>query len=301
MAEPTHRPAGAGSSTIDEAAVVFAALSRSGALSAQSQPRVIALVERFCAFATRAFAIDSLQKVSLHVAKAFVRAPSAAGQPSVATMHLRRSVLRLLFRTARELGLADHDPTLDLVLPPRSSLRARPLTDEEVALCRAASMHSLDGDAAAGRRGRWRRRQLGPLRSATSGLGTWISEQRRVWVHGSSKAEPRWAPLTDWGATQLERRLATVAGETRTSRSSTTGRRGSDYHRQAASCVAIGEVLRRAGLAAEPDVRPVSVTAWVGRQVLAETGRIDEVARRLGMRSLDRTAALIGWDWTDRD
>jgi integrase/recombinase XerC len=58
-------------------------------------------------------------------------------------------------------------------------------------------------------------------------------------------------------------------------------------------------VLRRAGLASEPDVRPVSVPAWVGVQVLAETGRIDEVARRLGVRSLDRAAALIGWDWTE--
>jgi len=30
---------------------------------------------------------------------------------------------------------------------------------------------------------------------------------------------------------------------------------------------------------------------------LDETGRIDEVARRLGMHSLDRAAQLIGFDW----
>jgi hypothetical protein len=47
----------------------------------------------------------------------------------------------------------------------------------------------------------------------------------------------------------------------------------------------------------EPDVRPASVAAWAGRRILAETGRIDEVARRLGMVSLDRTARFIAFDW----
>ena len=61
--------------------------------------------------------------------------------------------------------------------------------------------------------------------------------------------------------------------------------------------MAIADVLARAGLAAEPDVRPLSVVAWAGRQILDETGRIDDVARRLGMRSLDRAAQLIGFDW----
>jgi hypothetical protein len=40
--------------------------------------------------------------------------------------------------------------------------------------------------------------------------------------------------------------------------------------------------------------------AWAGRQILAEKGRIEVVARRLGMASLDRAAALIGFDWRDQ-
>jgi integrase/recombinase XerC len=43
----------------------------------------------------------------------------------------------------------------------------------------------------------------------------------------------------------------------------------------------------------------LSVTAWAGATILRETCRIDEAARRLGMRSLDRTAALVGWQWDD--
>jgi hypothetical protein len=39
--------------------------------------------------------------------------------------------------------------------------------------------------------------------------------------------------------------------------------------------------------------------AWAGRCIFSETSRIDEVAKRTGMRSLDRAALLIGWEWMD--
>jgi len=58
-------------------------------------------------------------------------------------MQLRRSALRLLFRTARELDLLDGDPTVDLVLPSRTNESARPLTDEEVEQCRRVCLHDL--------------------------------------------------------------------------------------------------------------------------------------------------------------
>ena len=74
---------------------------------------------------------------------------------------------------------------------------------------------------------------------------------------------------------------------------------GSGESRQAASCVAITETLERAGLAREPDVRPLSIVAWAGRRIFTETGRIDEVAKRTGVRSLDGAARLIGWEWMD--
>ena len=68
---------------------------------------------------------------------------------------------------------------------------------------------------------------------------------------------------------------------------------------QSSSSMAICDTLARAGLGDEPDVRPLSVTAWAGVKMFEQTGRIDTVARRLGMRSLDRAALLIGWDWTN--
>lgn len=63
---------------------------------------------------------------------------------------------------------------------------------------------------------------------------------------------------------------------------------------QVSSCIAIGDTLVRAGLGAERDVRPASVAAWAGIRDFTATGQIEHVARRLGIRSLDRTARFIG-------
>jgi hypothetical protein len=37
--------------------------------------------------------------------------------------------------------------------------------------------------------------------------------------------------------------------------------------------------------------------AWRGAAALAEGSSIDEVARMLGIRSLDAAASFIAWDW----
>jgi hypothetical protein len=293
-----EKPTGASAAALErERDAVIDALQESGVLSAQSLPRVVDLFELFCAFADRVFSLGSLSAVSTPVVSDFVHTPTAEGPPSTATMHLRRTTIRLVFRTARSLGLADSDPTLDLDLPPRSSLRTRPLTNDEVELCRMASLRSLTSTRLAAA---WalaeasaRTAELGHIRADHLDLGA-----GRVRLHGSPRVESRWAPLSEWGRVQLERRLRAIGGSDPAQPVLYEGA-GGDYHRQAASCVTIKDILRRAGLATESDVRPLSVTAWAGRQVLAETGQIDEVARRLGFRSLDGAARLIDWDWRD--
>jgi hypothetical protein len=45
--------------------------------------------------------------------------------------------------TQRQLGAYDCDPTIDLVLPPRSFLAVRPLTDDEIVVCRSFSLQTL--------------------------------------------------------------------------------------------------------------------------------------------------------------
>ncbi|MFJ9619748.1 hypothetical protein [Streptomyces noursei] len=61
--------------------------------------------------------------------------------------------------------------------------------------------------------------------------------------------------------------------------------------------MALCDLLIRIGLADEPDVTPSSITAWAGVEVFEQTGGIQEVARHLGLRSLDRAAPVIGHTW----
>jgi integrase/recombinase XerC len=266
-------------------------------LSEQSERRLLDVIGRFLRYVDRA-GVDSLGDVSPDLARGFVLARSGRTNvsPSVATSHLRRSALRLLFRVLRQMSLVEHDPTLDLVLPPRSSLQARPLTDDEIALGRSYSLHSLIETR---RPAAWALAEASARSSEIPGVCVrdFDLAAGRVWLAGGTKVEPRWASLTTWGGQALERRLQAIG--TDPDMPLVYEGRGSPESRQASACDAIGETLRRAGLGTEPDVRPLSVTAWAGQKVLDETGRIDAVARALGMRSLDRAATLIGWDWTE--
>ena len=295
VAEDTRLPAEA--CLGGELAQVARKLVAEGELAPESRPRVLGLVDRFGGFAGRAVGVASLVEVTRVHVEAFVRSASASGElPSVATMRLRRSTLRLLFRTARDLGFVEGDPTLDLVLPSRANETARQLTDLEVQRCQRAALEDLTstrlvvpwalGEATA------RTAEIPHLCVGDLDLGG-----GRVWIHGSSKTEPRWGSLTKWGVAQLQRHLREhppVNDE------ASLTYRGSENpeSRRAHSSQAIRETLQCAGLSNDPHVRPASLAAWAGRRVLSRNGRIDAAARALGMRSLDGTARLVGWDWT---
>jgi integrase/recombinase XerC len=279
---------------------VVCRLISEGALSAESRPRLLGLVDRFRVFVVRAFGVASLSDVTAVHVEAFVRSASAQDAlPSVATMRLRRSTLRLLFRTARELGLIEGDPTLDLVLPSRTNEAARALTDLEVQRCRRAALEDLTSTRLAVP---W---ALGEATARTAEIphlrvGDLDLAGGRVWVHGSSNTAARWGSLSIWGVGQLDRHLrdrpSANDDASLTHRSSEK-----PESRRAHSSQAIRETLQRAGLATDPYVRPASLAAWAGRQVLCATGRIDATARALGMRSLDGAARFIGWSWTRGD
>ena len=271
-----------------------------GGMSSESEPRVLSLMSRFGEFVERGFELHSLTQVEpVHVGE-FIRAPSASGvEPSVATMRLRRSTLRLLFRTARELGIVDGDPTIDITLPPRRNEAARPLTDREVEVCRRASLEGLTstrlsvpwalGEATA------RTAEIPHLRRSDFDLA-----RGRVWIHGSSNSDARWGQLTGWGAGQLARQLDRHAGREDDWLLAYPGS-GNLESRRSYSAQAIRETMQRAGLFEDPRVRPGSLAAWAGVRVLDATGRVDEVARALGMRSLDGAARAINWNWADAE
>src|ERR1700737_4821410 len=88
---------------------------RRSKLTDQSTHRMTELLVRFTIFLDKGLRLSSVEQISAEQASKFVRAgistPAGPQRPSVATMHLRRSALRLYFRELRQLGLYDGDPT----------------------------------------------------------------------------------------------------------------------------------------------------------------------------------------------
>src|SRR5439155_15102070 len=156
----------------------------------ESADRVGRTLLRLASFVERRGGVTVLSQVAPADVEAFVRARSLTGdEPSAAMMHHRRSSVRLLFRMARLMGIDVGDPTLDVDLPPRSSLPCRPLTDAEVALCRSWSLHTLRDTR---QPAAWalaetgaRTSELPHLRASDVDLDT-----GSVWVQGSPRLEP---------------------------------------------------------------------------------------------------------------
>ena len=277
--------------SIDDARNQLRELER---ITGQSARRCDEVLGRFALFAERAFKVTELTHIDADCIEQFVKAKIKGALPSTATMHMRRSVLRLMFRVAHEsFGFSD-DPTRFLELPPRTMSSARPLTDDEVALGRSYSMHTL---TATRQPAAW---ALGEATATTAELPHITVDDldlvnARVWLHGSRKRAARWGQLGQWGVTQLDRRVSSL---TNTKHLIYRGA-GSEESQQASCCTALKETLIRAGLDAEPDVRPASLAAWAGTAVLAESGRIEVVARRLGIRSLDAAAQFINFNWSE--
>lgn len=269
-------------------------LERRWASEAQVR-RLVRLAERFERFCFDGFGLSDLDEISTAVAWGFVTAADADGCPAGASLQrARRSSVRALYLCGREIGVTSIDPTTDVRLPALSRLRARPLTDDEVIECRAASAWSLTSS---------RRSVAWGLAEATCRSGEVPNvlagdvdvETGSLIIRGGGRCRPRIGQLTDWGREQISQQVSQGADpDAPLIYSGETARLGGLVSANSA----ISQVLQRAGLVDEPDVRPSSVVAWAGTKVLERTGRIELVADALGLASLDSAASFIGWDWS---
>ena len=83
------------------------------------------------------------------------------------------------------------------------------MTDDEIVVCRSISLQTV---TATGQPAAW---ALAEATARTSEIPHILVSDldftnRRVWIHGSSKAEARWGFLSDSGATQLARRMESL-------------------------------------------------------------------------------------------
>lgn len=261
-------------------------------LSDESQATARRIWSRFIRYATRSRTVDLVSEIDADLVESFCFARNQRGdQPALSTIHHRRSNVRLLFRIWRSCGLSDEDPTHDLVLPSRSDQSFRPLTDEEVEACRWAAMAD-PGEARPS--AIWALAESGVWTAEICNIRARDVEANYVAVAGSAKTDPRSVALTDWGVIQIARRLKDVAALDSALVYDGTG---NTVSRQAYVGKVIARIFARAGLSEATVISPRSIAAWAGCRIFEDSGEIDEVANRLGLRSLDRAAALIDWRW----
>lgn len=247
----------------------------------------------FTRFASRACAVDALADVDEATVRRFLDAATKTGAaPSVATRHLRRSALRYLFVSLRRAGLVLVDPTSDIQLPARAQRTFRPLTSDEVERCRHASLATLwvTREPAV-----WALAEVGATGVEIGDATPWAVSGGQVWLGGGPKTDPRSVELTGWGALAIGRRLEDATGPWLVAGHNSE----SQHSRRSSALESLRKTMRRAGVVG-PDIEPRSVTAWAGRQILDRTGRVEDVAKGLGLRSLDQAADLIDHHWRDR-
>jgi integrase/recombinase XerC len=301
--EPARGPDIAGDTAAIEYLIsaAVAAWRTDGSFTEQTVARMSEVATRF-ARRLAAVGVSRHDGVNADVCRSFIDAPTRTGaEPTAATRHFRRTTIRTVFRTGRNLGLVDRDPTLDIDLPPRSGLPARPLTNDEILLCRTATYTTRASDL--------RRPTAWALAEATATTAEIPLVRRthltptdtgwRVALPGSRRVDPRTAILTDWGAAVIERRLAELPDDPDTLLAYTGNADERSTARHAAGCALVAAVLSSCALSPEPDIRPSSVRYWRARAHFDNGARIEEVARLLGHRSLDETAEAIGHSWRD--
>jgi integrase/recombinase XerC len=274
-------------------------------LTEQSWAQALQELAKFTRF-IESTGVPRLEAVSTDLAlefieQAIVDRSGRWAEPSPSKLHARRGAIRLLYGAAFELRLVTRDPTSFIKLPPRDLGDVRPLADDEILLGRQWARLTL---ASTRHAAAW---ALAEASATNTELASVTIEDvdlasGQVWLHGNArKRESRWGELTPWGVEQVALHLEAIDIDPDVSldpqRLLLTGATASRNARQASTNSLIADVLRFAGLAGEPGIKPASVAAWAGRKVYDETLRFDLAARTLGVRSLDAAARHIQVAW----
>jgi site-specific recombinase XerD len=132
------------------------------------------------------------------------------GDSATATLHQRRAVLRSFYRVLRELGLSDADPTRDIVLPERTRTPIRPLDEDEcIALRHTAEYVDRPSRHAAAAALALSGGHTGEIGHIT--IRDLDRTDQAVWMHGSTRTDPRWCPLEPWALRVLISRAEFLA------------------------------------------------------------------------------------------
>ncbi|MFD5969914.1 hypothetical protein ACFWGR_27485 [Streptomyces sp. NPDC060311] len=275
-----------------------------GDMAIETADLYIQISERFDVFAD-AHGIHRMDDVTGQLAERFIGAPGRDRRdnitlvPKNSTRRQRRSALASLFAHARALGMTQAAPLLDsppIPRPPRSA--GAELADTEI---ETLQFHSERGMPAT-RHAALLALLLSGLTSAETAQATTCDldlTQATVTTEGSTYTRPRTCSLSPWAVFVLRLRADYLIEHRPGQHHLVTSGSSSRYTAQASVGAGFNEIARRSGLATTArKVEPRDITRYVARQVLLETGQVSEVARRLGLSSLDSAAGLAGLAWS---
>lgn len=253
--------------------------------------------------------IHELYDVTPTLVLEWMHSPTAKGEdPANSTRLSRRTVARQFFATAQKLGLYDENPAASVVEHRRINRHVHAFTENEIQQLKRVAEYRL-GEAKS------------PTMLALMLLGATSREvayirvgdvdlkRDRVWLHGGAdKNRPRWVPIDDtWARETLVHRIDAIArSRPETSRDDLATvllayrPKTSDSNagkRSASIATTMDKLLRLARVYVAGETRLESIREYVALRVYGETGRLESVAVRLGLSSLDTIAHIVGVDW----
>ncbi len=274
-----------------------------GEMSIETVDLYIQVSERFHRYAD-AHHISRMDDVTRDLAETFITAPGRDRRnnitliPANSTRRQRRSAIVSLFAHARALGMTKAAPFLDS--PPIKRDPRSPgigLTERDI---ENLQFHAERGMPTT-RHAALLALLLAGLNSAETAAATTTDldlPAAEVSTAGGTRTHPRTCPINEWGVYVLGLRAARLERARHGPYRLVTSTKSSRYGAQASVGAGFNDIARNAGLATgKRKVEPRDITRYVARRVLYETGQLSEVARRLGLSSLDAAAGLAGLAW----
>lgn len=267
----------------------------------QTLDRYGALLDRFTCHA-QIVGLSALAEVDPLIVKGWINAPGRdrrgrVVKPSAKTVGQRRAAVAAFFETAMARGLTFNDPTLLVPLPKAvsTSIGIRPLAPDEAVdvryragtnpaeVCGVVVALLLAG-AHTGELGAFERGHIEP--------------DHTVRLPGSAHFAPRTIPVDSETAGLLAARAVYLA-QRYPNMTLLCGKAGKPSSQQSRIGTIVRKVLKRSGLRDDPQVKPTSLTAYAAWREFEKTGSVEKAAALIGSRSLDSTAKLIGYSWSE--
>lgn len=315
-----HLPADGAATTSDALDAVITDWQRQanvGGVSADTVRTYAAAARTFQSYAARR--ADLLCDVTSELVWLWVNSPATTGGDTVAAptqnmRGLRRSVAVAIYRTLFNLGFTERNVTANLPRIARPPRKVSAFTATQIDKLKDHADHDTDTSTYESGYSRTpaclaltlvgaQSGEVGAIRVVDIDLDAWA-----VRLHGGgTRYQPRTVPIDDsWAWEALAARVAYLAkkypGDANrpVAYNPTPGSKPSFATRSAATSGTLGALIKAAGLRKPGKIRVASINEYVAADLFAKTGRVEVVATRLGMRSLDAAAHLVGWDWREQ-